>query len=290
MCNCSKNQKPTVQECEVCSNSFDGTSCVSPIAYEDCTSCSTTTTTAIANCNRTDLIKNKCTLITEASVVKKTRCYTPREIIKTALFTLDPLQGCGNISDDYLLLYNMAITDINERFELLLEVKEAIVSRCGNCEFYAPPQFSKILSLTNEVQSCDKGCSNRRFEYLPSSVWAGSRLSDGQWTYFDKKIHIADPKECGCSEELPDLLKITYKNLISEAESIDEEVCVSPFIRNLIVNSLLAGPLSIKKNNQYAGSVARDQLREMEMTAGDYDTRNVQVERYTVFKKNRSIR
>ena len=281
----------STEHCDNCGE--DWASCCCPKSPEvPCEGdCGKILVTNLATCSESQLNANKCTLIVKNAVGDVEACqYTPRSIILSAYNTVNTSSICDDIPDNYLDFYNDAVREVNSKIDTLWELSEAIVKTCGRCEFYAPPKYVQVISVTNEVVNCNQNCSAMKYRYVNAEQWAASRVLDSWSLKGRDTIIIKDPVTCGCSAGIPNFLKVTYYKKIDMAKSLDECLDIEDDAVNVIKDLIIMDSLGVKFNNQLAISRAIDRYKSFLDTFKTRDAKKVNTAPFKIVRPAFRIR
>lgn len=277
--------------CPNCSESW-ASCCCPKISEQVCADdCGKILVTNLASCSESQLAANKCTLVVQTTADNPEAClYTPRSIISAAYGTVNTSTICDDLPDSYLEFFNDAVREINSKVDSLWELSEAIVKTCGRCEFYAPPKYNQIITVSDEVINCNSGCQKTRYRFIDPEMWAGSMLVDG-WTLKNKDvIQIKDPVTCGCNNAIPSFLKVTYYKKIEQARTLDDCLDIEDDTVNVLKDLMIMNGLGVKFNNELAISRSLDRYKDFIENYNNRTMKKVNNTPYKTVKLNFRIR
>lgn len=290
--NCTSCSAKNPDSCFTCGESW--AQCCCQLKAEDLTSCpgqcGITKISNLAKCSESQLNANKCTILIKSEVSEKEECIiTPREILLLAYDLVQTSTVCKDISEDWLRFFNFAVRRLNSEAEPLWEPQQAVVATCHHCEFYMPPNWNKIISISNDVINCNGGCNKRRYDFVHTEQFIGSRVVNS-WTIRNNVIAIKDPKSCGCAEGIPDFLMVDYYSKLPKAKALDDCLNINDDAIMLLVDRVIADSLGVKYNNQLAIKRSLDNIQEYGEKNNGYVARRVQASPYTKVQLGRRIR
>lgn len=238
--------------------------------------CQRTTLKGVATCDASQLSQARCTLIVEGEQLEQSDCeYTVADLIMEAELKSHKSTPCEKINERFLAFYNAAVRKLNMNVTALLPRKQAVVTTCGDCSFYAPPNMAKIVAVSSDLDKCNNGCKKRRYEYVSFDSFTASNIVS-KFTYADGKILIKKPESCGCKEVIPDFLMVDYVGRIPRAKSVEDCINYDERIIDTLVNLIVMDGLGVKYNNTFAVNRALDSYNEMLQNNHSHDATNVE--------------
>lgn len=301
-CSKCKNQ-PSISSCSSCAAKNPDAcftcgetwaKCCCELKAEDFSTCpgqcGITTISNLAKCSESQLNANKCTIVIKSEVFEKEDCATtPRKILLNAYNIVQTSTVCKDISEDWMEFFNDAVRRLNAEAEPLWEPLQAIVATCRFCEFNMPPNWNKIISVSNDVMACNSSCNTRRYDFVHSEQFIGSQLVNS-WTIRNNTIAIKDPKSCGCEEAIPDFLMIDYYSKLPKAKTLDDCLNINDDAIMLLKDRIIADSLGVKYSNQLAIKRSLDNIEEYKNKNNGYVARRVQSSPFTKIYLGRRIR
>lgn len=281
---CQENTIISEETCSDCGETWAACCCPRP-AVDSCPGeCGVVTVNGLAVCSESQLNANKCTIVVESEVAPEMECkYTPDSILKEAYAIVNTSTICNQIPEEYLDFFNSAIRYINTFKEPLWKQSQAVVKTCGRCKFYTPPQFTKIIAVTNELQNCNFNCVKKKYTYVNSEQFTAA-IATGVYTIRENEIIIKDPSACGCNEVIPDFLMIDYYKKLRQAETLTECLVIDDDVVNVLIDWIVGFRLGVKFSNSVAQNTALKGLEMFEDKYTSYDSRKASTPHYRLIK------